>query len=47
LARLRDSGTPHDDGELSFSGFTDLIGLAEIQRLEARFAAAPGPATQR
>jgi 2-methylisocitrate lyase-like PEP mutase family enzyme len=47
LARLRDSGTPHDDDELSFSGFTDLIGLAEIQRLEARFAAAPGPTGQR
>jgi 2,3-dimethylmalate lyase len=45
LARVRDSGTPHDDGELSFSGFTDLIGLAEIQRLEARFAAVPGPAS--
>jgi carboxyvinyl-carboxyphosphonate phosphorylmutase len=47
LARLRESGTPHDDGELSFSEFTDLIGLPEIQRLEARFAAAPGPAAQR
>src|SRR3954451_2801534 len=43
LARLRDSGTPHDDGALSFSGFTELVGLAEIQRLEARFAAAPRP----
>ena len=42
LARLRQDGTPHDDGALSFSGFTDLIGLAEMQRLEARFAAAPG-----
>ena len=42
LARLRQNGTPHDDGALSFSGFTDLIGLAEMQRLEARFAAAPG-----
>jgi carboxyvinyl-carboxyphosphonate phosphorylmutase len=41
LARLRHSGAPHDDGALSFSGFTDLIGLPEIQRLEARFAAAP------
>ena len=43
LAGLRRSGTPHDDGALSFSGFTDLIGLPEIQRLEARYAAAPGP----
>ena len=39
LAGLRRSGTPHDDGALSFSGFTDLIGLPEIQRLEARYAA--------
>src|SRR3954454_2592571 len=43
LARLRDSGTPHDDGALSFSGFTELVGLAGIQRLEARFSAAPRP----
>jgi 2,3-dimethylmalate lyase len=42
LARLRQSGTPHDDGTLSFSGFTDLIGLPEVQRLEARFTVAPG-----
>jgi carboxyvinyl-carboxyphosphonate phosphorylmutase len=41
LARLRDSGTPTDAGALSFTGFTDLIGLPETQRLEARFAAAP------
>jgi carboxyvinyl-carboxyphosphonate phosphorylmutase len=47
LALLRDSGTPHDDGALSFSAFTDLIGLPEIQRLEARFTAAPGPAARR
>jgi 2,3-dimethylmalate lyase len=46
LAGLRRSGTPHDDGALSFSGFTDLVGLPEIQRLEARYAAAPGPAAQ-
>ena len=46
LADLRRSGTPHDDGALSFSGFTDLIGLPEIQRLEARYAAAPGPPAQ-
>src|SRR5689334_1847329 len=43
LAGLRRSGTPHDDGGLSFSGFTDLIGLPEIQRLEARYTAVPGP----
>ncbi len=43
LARLRESGMPNDDGALSFSGFTDLIGLPEIHRLEARFAPAPGP----
>jgi carboxyvinyl-carboxyphosphonate phosphorylmutase len=43
LADLRRSGTPHLDGALSFSDFTDLIGLPEIQRLEARFAATPGP----
>ena len=42
LARLRQNGTPHDDGALSFDGFTDLVGLAEMQRLEARFAVAPG-----
>jgi len=47
LADLRRTGTPGDDGALSFSGFTDLIGLPEIQRLEARYAAAPGPAAQR
>lgn len=43
LSRLRSSGTPRDDGALSFSGFTEVVGLPEIQRLEARFAAAPGP----
>ena len=47
LAALRRSGMPDDDGALSFSGFTDLIGLPEIQRLEARYAAAPGPAAPR
>jgi carboxyvinyl-carboxyphosphonate phosphorylmutase len=46
LARLAQSGTPHDDGTLSFSGFTDLIGLPEVQRLEARFAPASGPAAR-
>ena len=46
LARLRQNGRPHDDGALSFSGFTDLIGLPEIQRLEARYAATPGPPAQ-
>jgi hypothetical protein len=39
LSRLRSSGTPTGDGPLSFSGFTDIVGLAELQRLEARFAA--------
>jgi hypothetical protein len=33
---------PNDDGALSFSGFTELIGLPELQRLEARFTPAPG-----
>jgi 2,3-dimethylmalate lyase len=46
LAGLRLSGTPHDAGALSFSGFTDLIGLPEIQRLEARYAATPRPPDQ-
>jgi carboxyvinyl-carboxyphosphonate phosphorylmutase len=41
LARLRDDGMPQDHGALSFSGFTDLVGLPEIERLEARFATAP------
>jgi carboxyvinyl-carboxyphosphonate phosphorylmutase len=39
LSRLRSSGILSGDGALSFSGFTDIVGLAEIQRLEARFAA--------
>ncbi len=43
LSRLRTSGTPRDEGALSFSGFTDVVGLPEIERLEARFAAAPRP----
>lgn len=43
LSQLRSSGTPRDDGALSFAGFTEVVGLPEIQRLEARFAAAPGP----
>jgi 2,3-dimethylmalate lyase len=43
LSRLRASGMPHDDGALSFAGFTDLVGLPEIERLEAHLAAAPGP----
>jgi carboxyvinyl-carboxyphosphonate phosphorylmutase len=43
MAQLHQSGTPPDDGALSFSGFTDLIGLPDIQRLEARFTAAPRP----
>jgi carboxyvinyl-carboxyphosphonate phosphorylmutase len=43
LARLRVGGRPTDDGALSFSSFTELIGLPEIQRLEARFAATPRP----
>jgi carboxyvinyl-carboxyphosphonate phosphorylmutase len=46
LAVLRRSGTPDDAGALSFSGFTDLIGLPELQRLEARYEAVPGPAAQ-
>ena len=46
LADLRRSGKPPDDDALSFPGFTDLIGLPEIQRLEARYAAAPGPPAQ-
>ena len=46
LADLRRSGKPPDDAALSFPGFTDLIGLPEIQRLEARYAAAPGPPAQ-
>jgi 2-methylisocitrate lyase-like PEP mutase family enzyme len=46
LADLRHAGTPLEDGALSFSGFTELIGLPEIQRLEARYAAAPGPPAQ-
>jgi 2-methylisocitrate lyase-like PEP mutase family enzyme len=46
LADLRHAGTPLEDGALSFSGFTELIGLPEIQRLEARYAAAPGPSAR-
>jgi hypothetical protein len=34
---------PHDDGALSFAGFTDLVGLPDIERLEAHFAPAQGP----
>ena len=47
LSRLRASGMPHDDGALSFSGFTDLVGLPAIERLEAHFAAALGPSHSR
>jgi 2,3-dimethylmalate lyase len=46
LAGLRRSGTPRDAGALSFPGFTDLVGLPEIQRLEARYAATTGPPSQ-
>jgi len=40
LSRLRGAPTPAAaaDGALSFSGFTDVVGLAELQRLEARLA---------
>jgi hypothetical protein len=38
---------PHDDGALSFADFTDLVGLPEIERLEAQFAGAPGPSHSR
>jgi len=37
LARLRSDGTPADAGLMPFDGFTDLIGLPEIQALESRF----------
>ena len=47
LSRLRASGMPYDDGALSFAGFTDLVGLPEIERLEAHFAAALGPSHSR
>jgi 2,3-dimethylmalate lyase len=40
LSRLRGAPTPAAaaGGALSFSGFTDVVGLAELQRLEARLA---------
>ena len=42
LARLRGAQTPAAaDGAPAFSGFTDVIGLPELQSLEARLAAAP------
>jgi 2,3-dimethylmalate lyase len=37
LARLRSDGTPAEAGLMPFDGFTDLIGLPEIQALESRF----------
>ncbi len=37
LARLKSDGTPAAAGLMPFDGFTDLIGLPEIQALETRF----------
>lgn len=40
LATLKAQGTPSSAGLMPFAGFTDLIGLPEIQDLESRFGTA-------
>jgi hypothetical protein len=40
LSRAREHGMPAHPGALSFSDFTDVVGLPAIERLEQRFAGA-------
>jgi len=39
LARARAHATPGADGALDFAEFTELVGLADVQRLEERYTA--------
>ena len=43
LSRIREHGMAADTGSLSFSDFTDVVGLPELQRLEERFSLSQTP----
>jgi 2-methylisocitrate lyase-like PEP mutase family enzyme len=43
LSRMREHGMAADPGALSFSDFTDVVGLPELQRLEERLSLSPTP----
>jgi hypothetical protein len=38
LARLIDIAAPQPDPPIAFDGFNELIGMADVSELEARFA---------